>query len=667
MDTLFKSSVKWLVFCQLALGVATLISEQSNLFQKVQNKITDIYFSINEKSQVELQDTVSLVFDASSLREFGYPLPRSVYARLIESINPRKDETVAFDIIFGSNQMLKQHNQFLSKQISKLNNPVFAAHIDEQDQVETSDPQIIGNFSSNSEPLGLVDFVLDSDGVLRWYPLVTLVKDKYIPSLGFNVFLKIRGFEFEVDSVPSGDIKSIRLFKNKTLQKVLDLTSDPNRSGRIFLQPLAKSDNVKDLSFSQVISDGLFLRKSAYLIGARVSGISPIIPTSVDNQQAPIHIHQFAINSLLLGKDFKQSSRLYDIGLSIISSGLLIIFGQTILRVILTFVVLLFVFLATGYLCFNYFFLFVPIASMLTVFLFSLIIVIRLVLMGKKQNEILIKSFSAYLHPKLVLQLANKFEPARLGGERKLISIFFSDLRNFTSMSEELEPHVLGEFMNGYFDLVTKIIQDTDGTLDKYIGDAVMAFWNAPVEIDNHKEMAIVAALKIEDEFVKYLKHWEIRLGKKLDVNIGIGVHSGEAIVGNFGGHNRFNYTAIGDEVNLASRVEGLTKYYGVRFLATKSVGTYQEKNFIEIDTIRVKGRIQPITVGIFCALTKSDEDCWKRFLQEYKVGNFKLAKEALIKVQSQELPTSIFYERLLKLSNSQVSDWDGIWKFDHK
>ncbi|NNK13953.1 MAG: adenylate/guanylate cyclase domain-containing protein, partial [Desulfofustis sp.] len=174
-------------------------------------------------------------------------------------------------------------------------------------------------------------------------------------------------------------------------------------------------------------------------------------------------------------------------------------------------------------------------------------------------------AFSRYVAPSLVDEIAKHPERLNLEGEEKEVTVLFSDVREFTSMSEKLSPTEVTTLLNHYLTPVTRIIRQSQGTLDKFIGDAVMAFWNAPLDVPDHPERALNAGLDILAELPELNKEFKERFN--LEIAVGIGVHSGQVRVGNMGSDDLFDYTILGDNVNLTSRLESLTKFYGVDIL----------------------------------------------------------------------------------------------------
>jgi adenylate cyclase len=186
-------------------------------------------------------------------------------------------------------------------------------------------------------------------------------------------------------------------------------------------------------------------------------------------------------------------------------------------------------------------------------------------------------------------QLLNN--PVELGGEERIVTVLFSDIRGFTTLSEQLAPEMLGEFLNEYLTAMTDIVFRHDGLLDKYVGDAVMAFWGAPVAVADHAARCCAAALEMEATVQRLNVGWQER-GLPA-IAIGVGVNTGPAIVGNFGSERRFSYTAVGDTVNLASRLEGLNKTYGTHLLISNETREAVGEAFAvrAVGEVTVRGR----------------------------------------------------------------------------
>jgi adenylate cyclase len=238
-----------------------------------------------------------------------------------------------------------------------------------------------------------------------------------------------------------------------------------------------------------------------------------------------------------------------------------------------------------------------PVTNMLSIF--TIQTVIRFFHEERKAKEIR-QMFSSYVSPKIVKELIDNPEKARLGGERRTVTILFSDVMGFTSLSERRQPEEVVSLLNEYFEEMANIIFRWDGTLDKFVGDEIMALWGAPIEQPNHAELAIRCALHMSDKLDRLQEMWRSRGSDILDV--GIGLNTGEVLIGNIGAQGKkMDYTAIGDHVNLAARVEKLTRQYGTRILLTENTydqvaplierGALSHVELKELASVKVKGK----------------------------------------------------------------------------
>jgi adenylate cyclase len=197
------------------------------------------------------------------------------------------------------------------------------------------------------------------------------------------------------------------------------------------------------------------------------------------------------------------------------------------------------------------------------------------------------KQFSTYLDPRQVARLQKNPELLRLGGERRNCTIMFTDVRGFTSMSEKLEPEEVIEIMNKALTIQADAVKANEGMVDKYIGDAMMAVWNAPIDVENHEQKAIETALQIRHAMQE----------AQLDIEIGIGINSGEIVAGNMGSASRFEYSVLGDACNLAARLESSCKTVGKNLVIGEATISKYEGEVTELESILVKGKEKPVKI----------------------------------------------------------------------
>jgi len=295
----------------------------------------------------------------------------------------------------------------------------------------------------------------------------------------------------------------------------------------------------------------------------------------------------------------------------------------------------------------------------------------------EKSRKWITSVFGKYVSPVVIDNLIKNPDKIKLGGEKRNITIFFSDIRGFTPIAEQLNPEDLVRLLNDYLSEMTSIIRKDQGLVDKYMGDAIMAFWGAPLDQPNHAIMACSSSLQMMDKLKELQKKWKNEGIPSFD--IGIGINSGHAIVGNMGSSKRFDYTAIGDNVNLASRIEGLNKFFGTNIIITENTHKVIKNNFEsrKLDIVKVKGKKK--TILIYELLSKKGNLNKKQhdFIQLYEEGlNLYLKKEWKLAIKSfqtalklkDDNATNIFITRCQNfIKNPPPKDWDGVWEMDIK
>ena len=286
-------------------------------------------------------------------------------------------------------------------------------------------------------------------------------------------------------------------------------------------------------------------------------------------------------------------------------------------------------------------------------------------------------AFAQYLSPEMVNRLAESSESLVLGGERKEMTFLFSDIRGFTKISEQYkdDPEALTRLINQLLTVLSNPILDHGGTIDKYMGDCIMAFWNAPTDQANHRELAIKSAHAMNEALSKF----NLELNEDLDfkLEIGIGINSGNCIVGNMGSDKRFDYTVLGDAVNLASRLEGQSSNYGLTMVIGEN--TYLEDSsfqIVEMDKIAVKGKSTPETIfTCFKPETNFMDGFFSQheaFLSEYRQQNWQAAKAIIQELTASPNELGLYYAHMRTrieeyVTNPPPADWEGVYVAKNK
>ncbi|MBS0539185.1 MAG: adenylate/guanylate cyclase domain-containing protein [Proteobacteria bacterium] len=291
-------------------------------------------------------------------------------------------------------------------------------------------------------------------------------------------------------------------------------------------------------------------------------------------------------------------------------------------------------------------------------------------------------AFNLYLSPAQVEAVVRNPDLLALGGEQREITVMFTDVRGFTRIAEQFDPHGLTRFMNRFLTPMTDLILGRSGTIDKYMGDAIMAFWNAPLSVENHAERACATALEMQAKLIDLNREWEaeaVAQGKQhIPVHIGVGLNTGLATVGNFGSAQRLTYSCLGDEVNLASRLEGQCKTYGVGVILGDNT-CKQAPSFatLELDMVMVKGKTEPERVYALvgdAAVAQRPEfvtlvDLQSAFLLLYRTGGFTEALEAIGECAAaatalgwNQTYYEMMRERVDGLIDDSPADWNGVY-----
>ena len=299
-------------------------------------------------------------------------------------------------------------------------------------------------------------------------------------------------------------------------------------------------------------------------------------------------------------------------------------------------------------------------------------------------------AFGKYVPPAVVEEISERPEVLKLGGQKRELSLFFSDLAGFTDLSESMDPEELIALLNEYLNEMTQVVMEEGGTLDKYIGDAIMAFWNAPMPVPDHADRALRCAIFMQrkmdrlnerwrgdDKMQELNRKWAEKARDMAGFQVRIGVNSGEVVVGNVGGEERFEYSAIGDAVNLAARLEPANKTYGtlsmVSEFTVEKLEDPEAYRLRELDLVAVKGKTQPVKV--YELLGFSDEvlapqreealEHYARGMEAYHRRDWELAERyfgAALEADPSDGPSRVYLERARNYSTEPPpADWDFV------
>jgi adenylate cyclase len=530
--------------------------------------------------------------------------------------------------------------------------------------------------SEVSENSGYFNSFPDSDGVIRWSPLVIKFRDNYYYSLALALLVQYQEWPMTGLNMVEYGVESVTLDK-------LEIPTD--ETGRMLINYLGPARTFPHYSISDVINGRISpdnFKGKIVLAGATATGIYDMRVTPFSAVYPGVEIHASVIDNILHRNFLIHSSwtKFLDI-CTIILVGL--IMGLAVPRMkaitgIALSIALIGAFVAanTGiFIRYNVWMnMIYPVLTMMTIYLG--ITVYRYVTEEREKKKIR-GAFQYYLTASVVNEILKDPSKLKLGGDKKHLSVMFSDIRGFTSISEKLSPEELVRLLNEYLTAMTDIVFKYDGLLDKYIGDAIMAVFGAPLDQPDHAFRACRTALEMMSELRRLREKWATE--GRPDVNIGVGINSGDMVVGNMGSEMRFDYTVMGDSVNLASRLEGTNKEYGTNIILSEFTYEIVKDEFVcrQLDAVRVKGKKRP--VRIFELLGDiNDAPQWQEFLVRFEAGLAKYREgkwdEAIaafgrvLQLKPEDFTSRMYIERCESLKiHPPEGEWDGVFTMTKK
>jgi adenylate cyclase len=638
-----------LVFAVLAL----LASFQAG--QTLENQALDLSYRLRSQSQPP-KNIVIVGIDEQSFQELrrAWPWPRRLHAEIIRQLKAAGARLIVFDIIFAEPNN-PEDDQLFAKAIREAGNVILATTIEISETKHISQQILVqpwAPFRQAARGIGLTMVTPDGDGIVRRFYLH-----------------------------PSEEVTLPEIVARNYLP---DLAIPPNLSGLIhFTGPPGHIDTV---SYSRLLerpdpSLAARLRGKIVLIG-RILGASPTPQadafytpffSSTGQLMSGVEIHGQIIQTLLQGNWGQEISLFPKLGLTLV---VLLLFGCFLVRVSPSSgMVLLVAFMA---LIFGLsFFLFLRKNLWIPpVFLSGGLAVIyaghifAYYWLESREKRWLRQAFGQYVSDSVVEAIIASPERLQLGGEEVEVTVMFCDLVDFSAMAENTAPKELIRLLNEYFSTMTDIILAHQGMVDKFIGDSVMAFWGAPLPIADHAVRACEAALEMQTAMVPLKKAWESQ-GFPL-VSTRIGLHTGPVIAGNVGSRKRFNYTVMGDTVNLASRLEQANKAYGSEIILSECTARRLGKNTFmlrELDLVQVRGRSQPVVIFELLSLMPPDgPPAWLRLFEAgriaYMAGHIPEAAarfNEILDLYLDDPPSKAFMKRCQKhLEKPRLSEWKG-------
>lgn len=558
--------------------------------------------------------------------------------------------------------------------------------------------QNVPELQNAAQGIGAFNWVADRDQVVRRISLVFRVAESFVPSLAAETVRIAQGASTYV--LKASNASGETAFGQSTglnQIRIGDIEVPTDGAGRVYLK-FRHFNKAAYIPAWKVLAGEVpqeDIEGRIILVGTSAPGLLDLRATPVDAAVPGVDIQAQVVEHLLTGKFLTRPD--YALGLE----QSVILFLGLVLAVLLPRVsakgaatitaITLGAVLLGGWVAFSHANLLLdPSYPVLSLGLFFASVTTFTYHTVEAQRSRIRHAFGQYLAPALVEQLAQSPENLVLGGEERDATILFSDVRGFTAISElyKHDPQGLTSLMNRLLNPITNVIVAHEGTIDKYIGDAVMAFWNAPLDVPNHELKACAAALEMIDavDALNVERREQAKSGGQLFLpfRIGIGLNTGRCVVGNLGSDLRFNYSVLGDPVNVASRLEGQTKYYGVPILIGQTIADKAKEKFaiLELDLIAVKGKTEPSIIyallgGEAMAHDIHFQDVRKLFstmLYCYRSRDWEGALEAIELCRSAEpnysltLLFDLYWQRVQAFRESAPpADWNGIFVAETK
>jgi adenylate cyclase len=619
----------------IMISFEMLYLQKPLVMENINNTLIDTAFSYRGEEDADKR-IVIVDIDERSLEALGqWPWSRDKVAQILENLTQAGVGIIGLDMVFAEEdrssprkiaralgvqkESLLDYDEVLAKSLEhtptitgfvfnfeqKINhdspniNAIFIEHAKEGESPLLQAKGITSNIpilQQSSYSSGSFNTLPDADGVVRYVPLIFSYDESIYPSLSF-----------EMVRIMMGEDKVHIVYDENGVDylQVGELEIPTDAAGRLFVNYRGGERKYHYISALDIYHDSFNKREIAgavVLLGTSAVGLLDLRATPFDSTYPGVEVHANVLdnilnNNIIAAPSYAKGVDMIAILLSIMIVSLILTFATPLLSfgLIVGFLMLQATFyqkmLFQEHILLNY--AYPLLASLMSIFMMTFAKIYQ----ENRQKEMISDKFSKKVSPQVVEKLLKNSEDI-FSTTQTEVTVFFSDIRNFTSISEGFEnPKDLIAYLNAYMSPMSDIIIAEQGTIDKYIGDAIMAYWNAPLEVKNHADRAVNTALKQ----LRALEELNIMISQNNQphIDIGIGIHTGDAIVGEMGSTGRSDYTVIGDSINLGSRIEGLCKTYGAKILiseATKLKLT-QEYKIREVDRVRVKGKENAVRI----------------------------------------------------------------------
>ncbi|MDO8413780.1 MAG: adenylate/guanylate cyclase domain-containing protein [Gallionellaceae bacterium] len=649
----------------ISVYVVTALYYNQNLFlESFEAKTYDLRFKSWRGPLLPHADIGIVAIDEKSVAELGrFPWTRSQYGPLLEQLSKAGAKAVLFDAFFPERETVAIDKAFAAA-VKKAGNVVLAVAFDVDKEFHvTGTTRTLPEIERAATGIGHINLSPEEDGVIRRNKLLIEMDGKLVPALGLKGAMAVldkKEFIPDEFDIQVGE----RHIPVKDNSMWINYTGPPGIYPRF---------SVTDIVHGRI--NPALLRGKVLFVGATALGIYDMRVTPFSGTTPGVEVHATVADNILSGRFIHQTGleALLDISLIVIMGLLTFYLTQ---RIRLYGAIPVTILLSSGYIWLTYqLFLQGHWVSMiyppLAAFTALLIGGSFRYLVLERSARMMRTMFSSYLSPKLVARLEKEPDAVKIGGDNKEITILFTDVKGFTAFSERHTPQEVVTRLNEYLGAMVRVIERWDGSVDKFIGDGIMAYWGAPLAQTDHAKLAMACILDMKKTMAALHAQW-LTEGIEPFIIRG-GVQSGEVVAGNIGLHGKkMEYTVIGDTVNQAARLEGTAKYYGVDFLV--GWNTYQVTrdtySYRELDTIRMLGKQQPVAVYELTGLPSDQRnELTEQFgvaLALYRARKWAEAKEyfsSMLLAHPADQPCKIYIERCLYFMQfPPAADWDGVF-----
>ncbi len=720
-----------LLVAAILVGPALVRLADPFFVQAVRLIAFDSYQQISPQSYDPSLPVRVVDIDEESLDRFGqWPWSRRLTADLLMKLTEQGAATVAFDILFSEPDrtspeqivaLLPEDQADLIRPVVsevETNDAAFAAIISQTPSVLAAvlstraggelppkagfavagdDPApfvpnfagVTGNLAVLDEAaagIGSINWIPDRDQVIRRVPLMYRAGEQFVPTLvteALRVAQRASTYVLKASNASGETAFGAATGLNHIRVGGIEIPTDADSGIWLQFRPSNPAAYIPAWQVLAGEADPAAIAGNIILVGTSAPGLLDLRATPLDASIPGVEVHAQAIEHILTGRtvtrpDFAQAIEI--VLTLVVGLGLAALLPRmTAAHAALTGIGVVTALLVGGWAAYAYYgFLFDPSFPAMSLFLLVAAATTYIYRRVEQQRGEVRRAFSYYVSPRLVDEIIADPDRLELGGEVRDLSILFCDVRNFTSISERMTAHELTHFVNSLLTPLSEIILERRGTIDKYIGDAIMAFWNAPLDDPDHPQHAVDSAIAMIAKIREMNEVWraeaEAAGRTHQTVAIGIGINTGDGCVGNLGSEQRFDYSVIGDNVNVASRYEGQSKTYGVPIvLGETTVARLSGVACLELDLMRVKGRTQPTRIYTALAALAADDGQRARIatlheamLAAYRAADWDAAEAAIaacreVGINGLETLYNVYRDRIADYRETPPpADWDG-------